>query len=608
MPIRKSSVSGGGIASGTTADRPATPSIGDQFYNGTLGVLEIYTTSGWLPATGANDFNIVLTGDVTSVTLDKEYFSGAYTITSALNDTSFDLYLFDTSNNSVGYTKTPSINATGNFNKAVIYGGTNGDLLSFAYKTTFTTQPSSSDTFAAPYVVSVDNADLANIDDSVTITGGNFDTDVQVWFDGQNDYSEQAKSIVYGSSTSIVAVRPDSLLQDNSPYTLRLVKPGRTEPSGSSKNRLVNGITAGGDPVWVTQSMDSHAYGVAFSQIISATDPDGGAITYSLVSGNLPSGLSLNTSTGEISGTPTDIADASFIISATDAGGNITNQSFSVTNLFGKNASYPAANGVELWDAGYRTSGLYYISTSNGGVKQVYVDLTTTDATTGKAGWMLVASINTASDWTNSKSTSSSVFGTTSLNQWSNSFGQMPINFFRLMVSSDVTQTGINATSADFYYYWSTQVPEYRQIFVPDANNYYTTSTIGESSNSIARMGMKQFTHAYNIKFAYQAPQQVWNNFSDPSSGKQGDWWNGLAGTATSIGYRGAGDGTFGILPSNPPASQTGSGQDTNYNQTKFGYDDDGLAAYYGTSATDSLGANNTGTKGSDTILWMWIK
>ncbi len=46
MAIRKSSISG--TPKGATADRPANPSIGDTFNNGTLGVEEIYTASGWV--------------------------------------------------------------------------------------------------------------------------------------------------------------------------------------------------------------------------------------------------------------------------------------------------------------------------------------------------------------------------------------------------------------------------------------------------------------------------------------------------------------------------------------------------------------------------------
>ncbi len=43
--IRTSSM--GGVPRGATADRPASPSVGDVFYNGTLGCLEIYTEDGW---------------------------------------------------------------------------------------------------------------------------------------------------------------------------------------------------------------------------------------------------------------------------------------------------------------------------------------------------------------------------------------------------------------------------------------------------------------------------------------------------------------------------------------------------------------------------------
>ena len=321
-----------GTPSGETGDRPSTPSVGDTFYNGTLGVLEIYTSSGWLPATGANDFNVVLTGSETSVTLDKEYFAGAYTISSALSDATFDVYLFDTSNNAAGYSKTPSINATSNFNKILVYGGTDGDLLSFSYKTTFTTSVTTTDTFAAPYIASVSVSSLANTDDTTTITGGNFATDIEVWFDGENDYSLQAKSVVYGSSTSIVATRPDNMPAENNPYFVRVVNPGTASPSPEGSNRHKFAITAGSGLSWTTAAglLDTIPAAQAYSKILQLSDPDQGSITYSLDSGVLPGGLSLNSSTGEISGIPNSISDADFVISATDQGGNSISRSFSI--------------------------------------------------------------------------------------------------------------------------------------------------------------------------------------------------------------------------------------------------------------------------------------
>ena len=46
MPIRKSSISG--TPFGHTDGRPTSPEIGQVYNNGTLGVEEIYTSSGWV--------------------------------------------------------------------------------------------------------------------------------------------------------------------------------------------------------------------------------------------------------------------------------------------------------------------------------------------------------------------------------------------------------------------------------------------------------------------------------------------------------------------------------------------------------------------------------
>lgn len=59
---------------------------------------------------------------------------------------------------------------------------------------------------------------------------------------------------------------------------------------------------------------------------------DDGTVTYSLFSGTLPTGLSLNSSTGVISGTPTSSTNASFTIRATDDSGNTADRSFTLPN------------------------------------------------------------------------------------------------------------------------------------------------------------------------------------------------------------------------------------------------------------------------------------
>ena len=329
MTIRFSSIAGGGIPSGTTEDRPANPEIGDQFYNGTLGVLEIYTSSGWLPATGANDFNITLNGSVTTATFTKEYFSGAYTIASALLDSTYDIYVYNTSGEQVGYTKSPSLTATGNFNKIVIMGGTSGDLLSFSYKTTFTANVTSNQVTAGPFITSLTPATLADTDDTTTITGGNFASNVQVVLIGSDNTERSPKSLVRNSSTSLTLTRPDSLPTAYEPYSVKATNPGITSPTGSNLHILSNAIDAGSAPVWSTAgALTNFRKGTSYTFSLSASDADAG-ITYAVASGSLPEGLTLNTSTGVISGTSTVNTGTpySFVVAATDTGGNTTNSS-----------------------------------------------------------------------------------------------------------------------------------------------------------------------------------------------------------------------------------------------------------------------------------------
>jgi hypothetical protein len=318
----------GGVPFGETSSRPLSPAIGQTFYNGTLGVQEIYTSSGWLPATGANDFNVTLNGTVTSATFTKEYFAGAYTINSALVDSSYDIYVYNTSGENVGYTKSPSLNATGNFNKIVIIGGTQGDLLSFSYKTTFTANNTTSETTAGPFLISVTPTSLPSINDSAVITGGNFALNVDLKIVDSQGNEIAPKSFTRSSNTTISFVRPDNFIPGT--YSLKVTNPAVTAPTGSNLYILANSITSGTAPVWQTPAgnLPTTSSGVAYSTTLSATETENLAISYSLVSGSLQSGLSLNSSTGVISGTPSNNVASTFTIRATDTGGNFVERIF----------------------------------------------------------------------------------------------------------------------------------------------------------------------------------------------------------------------------------------------------------------------------------------
>jgi len=326
----------GGIPFGTSDTRPSSPSIGQTFYNGTLGVQEIYTSSGWLPATGANDFNVTLNGPVTTATFTKEYFAGAYTIASALLDSSYDIYVYDTAGNQVGYTKSPSLSATGNFNKIVVIGGSSGDLLSFSYKTTFTASNTTSQVTAGAFITSATPTALNSIDDTTTVVGGNFASNVAVYFVGSDNIERAAKSIVRSSSSQLIVTRPDNFSTQLGTYKVVVENPGVTRPTGSSLHILNNAITAGTTPNWTTgTTLPEIGKNIAYSTTLLATDSEGTDIDYSIVSGTLPSGITLNNETGVLSGTYTgaDFNTTNLVIRAVDTGGNTVDRTFRLFSL-----------------------------------------------------------------------------------------------------------------------------------------------------------------------------------------------------------------------------------------------------------------------------------
>jgi hypothetical protein len=288
----------------------------------------------------SNDFTInVGTSGYTNVTLSTEFPAGNYICTSSLSDTTLDIYLISSDGTVSGYsnaaTSSTTVAASNAFNRVVIYGAASNDTLTFQFKYVFAPTNITTNYAAGPKVTSISTSSLPNINDTTTVTGENFATDVSVSFIGSGYSSTLAKSVVRNSSTSLTVTRPDSFPVPSSPFTMIVTNPGTAQPSSTNVNRI--SVTSGAVPVWQTSAaLPSYKSGVSYSQQVIATDVDGSSnITYSIVSGTLPTGITFNTANSTFSGTSTATSPTSYsyTIRATDSGNNTADRTFLINAL-----------------------------------------------------------------------------------------------------------------------------------------------------------------------------------------------------------------------------------------------------------------------------------
>jgi hypothetical protein len=165
--------------------------------------------------------------------------------------------------------------------------------------------------------------------DTVTINGTGFKSGtVAKFYNPSNGITTTADSTTRISSTQLAAVFPAAVSTEGT-YSVTV-----NNPSGLGAT-LDSILVVDGNPVWSTSagSLGSFIEQTAMTTTIAAVE-DGSAITsFTLLTGSLPSGVSLNTSTGVISGTPAAVAGDttySFTIRAKDVENQITDRAFSI--------------------------------------------------------------------------------------------------------------------------------------------------------------------------------------------------------------------------------------------------------------------------------------
>lgn len=337
--------------SGTTAQRPTTAEVGEIYYNGTTGKTQIYTTTGWQDMASGIPYGNTA-GRPAAVT-GQPYFNG--------ETQRLEMYTQAGSWENIVQEVPGVASISGNYSEATDSG-------------------------------------------VITIYGTNFVNGAYATAIGANGVQINATSTVYNSLVQLTATFT-GLSNAQEPYDIKVTNPSNLF------GIIPDALYINASPVWVTSSGSLGTFDELVSinlSALSATDSDS-TITYSVANGSsLPSGISLNSSTGVISGMlPNVTSDTTynFTINATD-GVNTIPRSFSITSIAfissevlvvgggggsggtPNDAWYPGAGGA----GGYRTStslqflpgSTYNVVVGQGGAAGT--GGTTTNSTRGSSG------------------------------------------------------------------------------------------------------------------------------------------------------------------------------------------------------------------------------
>lgn len=182
-------------------------------------------------------------------------------------------------------------------------------------------------TFTRPTVTSITPSTITNAQTSINITGTGFVSVPIVEAIGTDGSIIRADTVTYNSSTSLTV---NFTIATDSTYYIRVEN--NDGFAGRSSSAL---LTVSDAPTWTTAagSLGTFSQGDAISETVVATSDS--TIAYSIASGSLPTGLSLNSSTGVISGTEsgTDTSNTTynFTLRATDDESQTADRAFSMT-------------------------------------------------------------------------------------------------------------------------------------------------------------------------------------------------------------------------------------------------------------------------------------
>jgi len=236
---------------------------------------------------------------------------------------------------------------------------------------------------APPTVSSVGNNNItdaqisANYD--LSISGSGFGSGATVKFIGNDGTEYNSSTVTVNSDTSITARVPTSVTNANEPFDVKV-----TNVSGLSAT-LADAFNVDGKPAWQTASgtiATIYDSATGTHATVSATDPEGDAITYSETGDTVLStqNFSLDSSTGAISGDPVNVVSSTthtFTLRAT-SGTNTADRSFNIIvnpALDGSSSGRANTSAINIYNLGITSNGYYWLDL-DGTPRQFYCDMT----------------------------------------------------------------------------------------------------------------------------------------------------------------------------------------------------------------------------------------
>lgn len=224
-----------------------------------------------------------------------------------------------------------------------------------------------------PQITSISGVLTPSVAGNITITG--------VGFSGSNVYVDTATTTALTAATSVTNTSSTSLTATIPGLSAGQYKVIVVNSDGKS-TIFPTGVLVSVAPTWTTAAgaLEQGLSANAYSDTVAASSDS--AITYSVKSGSsLPSGLSLNSSTGVISGTmPSDASSTTynFTLTATDAENQAADRAFSIYNLVVTKAF--------VFTGGSMPSGITHSRTEASAGDNTYINSSGNVTYTGTAG------------------------------------------------------------------------------------------------------------------------------------------------------------------------------------------------------------------------------